>query len=163
MKNLKTENRPIEIPNQEKTNINNNIISVGNKPNCLEMSNLRRFIDLENKVENNVTIKESNKHIEGSIIHDNSYNINASNLQAINSITIKNKNNSKIPEESAETKPLFYVELKDYFFTKLFKKKSRQLRKFEQFKSVIKDILSIEFLLEAINDISELKNKLQAK
>ncbi len=154
MNNVKNENIPIEIPNREKTNMKN-IKSVGDKNNSLEMSHLGSFIDNENKTDNNNKVSniEADKHLEGSIIHDNSYIINASNVQAINNnISKYKKSNSKIQKECAETKSLFSVELKDYFFSKFFKRKSTQFVKYELFQSAIKDKLSIEFILEAIND-----------
>ncbi len=136
-------------------------LSNRNKSNSIELSHLRNFDDTQKKADNyKVSINEPNKQKEGTINHDNSYN-NASNLQAINNnISINRKKNSKKRGESAETetKTLFYVELKDYFFSKLFKRKSSQLVKYEQFHTIIKNLLSIEFLLEAMNEIPEMKN-----
>jgi len=128
----------------------------------MELSHLRNFVDNQNKSDNKVSNKESNKQIEGTNNHDISNN-NSSNLQANKSLAIKNQKILKIREESAETenKSLFYVELKDYFFSNFFKRKSPQLVKYEQFYTVVKDLLSIEFLLEAINEISEMKKILQ--
>jgi len=134
-----------------------------NKSNSIELSHLRNFVDNQNKSYNNkVSYNESNKQIEGTNNHDISYN-NASNLQANKLMAIKNEKILRIRQEPAETeiKSLFYVELKDYFFSKLFKRKSSKFVKYEKFHTVIKDLLSIEFLLEAINEISEMKNILQ--
>jgi len=162
MNNVKNENLPIQIPKQEKTNMK--IINLeGTNNNCIDISQLRSFIDNENKMDDNkMTINEPNINLEANIINENSYNNNACQNQATNNnFSMNNKSNSKIQEESAETKSLFYVELRDYIFSKIFKRKSLQLVKYQGFKTVIKDILSIELILEAINDISQLKNKLQ--
>jgi len=163
MNNEKNDNLPIQIPKHDKKYIKN-IKSESNNHKCIEISQYRSIIDNENKTDKNNKgiIDDPNKQLESTIIRDNSYNINASNLQAINNnFPMDDKSNSKTQEESTKAKSLFYVELKDYFSSKLFKRKSTQLLKYEQFQTVLKDILSIEFILEGLNDISQLKNKLQ--